>query len=243
MPAGPSNTSEPPASRGDHRPLASETCASLPLTPQREDIFRCLGYSRRAPPPADIVRAIEQVVAEALPQLRPRGTYSLYPLTAQTAHSLTLGGLVIRGDIGEFLHGADRVAVFLVTAGSEITRLSEARCRAGDAFSGWALDAVGSWAAEAAADALLARLQPHLRADEGLTLRYSPGYCGMDLAEQRKLFQLARAESAGISLLPSLLMEPLKSVSGIVGLGPRSAVGTTLTPCDRCPLIGCHMRR
>jgi cobalamin-dependent methionine synthase I len=65
----------------------------------------------------------------------------------------------------------------------------------------------------------------------------------MDLAEQRKLFQLARAESAGISLLPSLLMEPLKSVSGIVGLGPRSAVGTTLTPCDRCPLIGCHMRR
>jgi hypothetical protein len=243
MPTRPSRTSGKPAPGGNHGLLASATWPQLPITPRREDIFRCLGYPRQATPPAHMVRAIEEIVAAVLPQVRPRGTYSLYTLTAQTAHSLTIGGAVLKGNIGEFLHGADRIAVFLVTVGSEITRLSEARCRAGDAFAGWALDAVGSWAAEAAADALMANLNPHLRADEGLTLRYSPGYCGMDLAEQRKLFRLAQAESIGISLLPSLLMEPLKSISGIVGLGPRSAVGVTLSPCDRCPLVGCHMRR
>ena len=224
-------------------PLASETCIPLPLVPRMEEIFRCLGYARRAAPPAAIARAIERIVAEALPLLQPRGTYSLYALEAQTARSLSLGGLVLEGNIGEFLHGAARVAVFVATAGAEITRQAEVRCGAGDAFAGWALDAVGSWAAESAAEALRERLDRHLSAGEGLTLPYSPGYCGMDLAEQRKLFRLTRADTVGVSLLPSLLMEPIKSVSGIIGLGPRAAVATDLTPCDRCPLIGCHMRR
>jgi len=38
-------------------------------------------------------------------------------------------------------------------------------------------------------------------------------------------------------------MQPLKSISGIVGLGPREVVGIHLSPCERCPQIGCHMRR
>jgi len=74
-------------------------------------------------------------------------------------------------------------------------------------------------------------------------MRYSPGYCGMDLGEQRNLFQLASAEAVGIVLGASLLMEPLKSISGIVGLGPKAEVGIHLSPCERCPLVGCHMRR
>ena len=64
----------------------------------------------------------------------------------------------------------------------------------------------------------------------------------MSLAEQRKIFRLAQAEPNGISLLPSLLMEPLKSISGIVGLGPRSAVGKTPRPVT-LSVVGCHMRR
>ena len=242
MPARSTSPDAPPATQPP-APLASETCEPLPLLPRREDIYRCLGYARRAAPPSDIARAIDRIVAEALPHLQPRGTYSLYALTGQTEHSLSIGGVVLQGNIGEFLHGAARVAVFAATAGGAITRLADERCRAGDAFAGWVLDAIGSWAAEAAAEALLARLDPHLRPGEGRTLPYSPGYCGMEMAEQRNLFRLMRADTVGVALLPSLLMEPLKSVSGIVGLGPRALVSTVLTPCDRCPLVGCHMRR
>jgi len=208
-----------------------------------DEIYRCLGYARRAAPSAAVARAIEGIVAQALPLLQPRGTFSLYALAGQTAHSLSLGGQTLKGHIGEFLHGARRVAVFVATAGGEITRQAEIRCRGGDAFAGWALDAVGSWAAEAAAGALRSHLGHHLAAGEGFTLPYSPGYCGMDLAEQRKLFRLIDAEAVGVALQPSLLMEPIKSVSGIIGLGPRADVATDLTPCDRCPLVGCHMRR
>jgi hypothetical protein len=65
----------------------------------------------------------------------------------------------------------------------------------------------------------------------------------MDLSQQRIIFTLTRSGSIGVSLLPSLLMQPMKSVSGLVGLGPRELVGVNLSPCDRCLQIGCHMRR
>jgi hypothetical protein len=47
-------------------------------------------------------------------------------------------------------------------------------------------------------------------------LRYSPGYCGWDITGQRQLFQALRPEEIGITLRESCLMEPLKSISGVL---------------------------
>jgi len=138
---------------------------------------------------------------------------------------------------------ADRVAAFVVTVGEEISKHATRVRLGGDAFAAWAIDAFGSWAAEAAADALMERVHRHLRNEEALTLRYSPGYCGMEMSQQRQLFRLVNARSVGVKLLPSLLMQPLKSISGLVGLGPKEAISSYRSPCDRCPQVGCHMRR
>jgi len=224
-------------------PLAGETIASLPIALQAGDILRSVGYPAGVAPPPRIVRSVEEALAEAGPWLQPRGTYSLYAVTVQTKHTLQIGGATIAGEISEYLRGARRVAVFMVTAGIEITRRAGLASQRGDAFAGLVLDAIGSWAAENAAEALLARLAGHLLPGESFTLRYSPGYCGMNLDQQRVLFELAPAGAAGITLLPSLLMQPLKSISGIVGLGPEEVVGVHLSPCERCPQVGCHMRR
>ncbi len=67
----------------------------------------------------------------------------------------------------------------------------------------------------------------------------------MAMAQQSVLFGLVDADAAGVTLLPSMLMRPLKSVSGIVGLGPMPEPGAVgpVSPCDACARIGCHMRR
>ena len=221
----------------------SAVLTPLTIKLRSADILRSLGYPAEAAPPARVRETVEEILAESPSLLAPRGAYALYPVTTLTARTLEIGGTAITGEVGEYLAGAKRIAVFMVTVGSEITRHAEARCRAGETLAGLALDAAGSWAAEATAEALMAQLADRLDHGEAFTLRYSPGYCGMDLAQQRTLFQLAPAAAAGISLLPSLLMQPLKSISGIVGLGPRDAVGLHLSPCERCPLVGCHMRR
>jgi hypothetical protein len=243
MPSLISSHAAPPAAVGDDLPLASEVVASLPIALRAEDILRSVGYPAGATPPPPVVRSVEQALAEAGPWLEPRGAYALYAMADQTRRTLRIGGATIAGDIGEYLHGARRVAVFMVTAGGEIARQAGLASQRGDAFAGLVLDAIGSWAAETTAEALMARLAGHLGPGESFTLRYSPGYCGMDLDQQRVLFQLAPAGAAGITLLPSLLMQPLKSISGIVGLGPEEVVGVHLSPCELCPQVGCHMRR
>jgi hypothetical protein len=215
----------------------------LSVAPQRADILRSLGYPPEVTPLAYVVQSVEMLLKEAEAYLHPRGTYSLYEPTALTERSLETGGATIVGDIGAILHGASRIAVFMVTVGDEIAREAKARCDSGDAFGGLVLDTIGSWAAELTMDALMAEMRSELAAGESFSARYSPGFCGMDLDQQRVLFRLAPAGDIGISLLPTLFMQPLKSISGIVGLGPRELVGVHLSPCERCPLVGCHMRR
>ena len=224
--------------------LVTEVFADLPIAPaSAAEIYRYLGYPHEAVPAPRMAERIAQVVAEADPWLRPRGTYALYAVSERTAHSLKLDDTTISGNIGEFLDQADRVAVFVVTVGKEISHLAESVAKNGNALSAWVVDAVGSWAAEGAADALMLRIRRHLHEGEDLTLRYSPGYCGMDIGQQRKLFQLMQADAVGVRLMPSLLMHPLKSISGLVGLAPKEAVSRFHSPCDICPLVGCHMRR
>jgi hypothetical protein len=47
-----------------------------------------------------------------------------------------------------------------------------------------------------------------------------------------------------VKFLPSMLMQPLKSVSGIVGIGPVGEQGAVVSsPCEACHRLGCHMRR
>jgi hypothetical protein len=224
--------------------LAAEICPELALAPLvPAELYRYLGYPREGSPAPPMAERIAQIVAEAQLCLRPRGAYAAYPVLSRTAHSLKLGDTTISGNIGEYLKDAARVAVFAVTAGEEISLLSESAAKRDDAFSALVMDAAGSWAVEAAADALMLSLRRHLRDEEELTLRYSPGYCGMEISQQSKLFQLVQADAVGVRLMPSMLMHPLKSISGLVGLAPKEAVSSYRSPCDVCPRAGCPMRR
>jgi hypothetical protein len=215
----------------------------LDLVPDQHEILRYLGYPREARPAPEVASLIERIMPECLEALRPRGTYTVHQVTDSAPDSLKLGNVVVEGAVSDFLGSVDRVAAFVVTVGAEITGRSEHACRDGDAFTGWVFDAVGSWAVEAAADALMVHLQATLDEGDGLTLRYSPGYCGMDLSQQHAIFSLTEAASVGVTLLPSMMMSPAKSISGLVGIGPVGELDLEASPCDRCPQVGCHMRR
>ena len=224
--------------------LATEVCMNLQIAPIAQDeINRHLGYPREAAPAPRIAEDIARIVSEVMPNLHPRGVYALYAVTSSTPHSLKLNEITISGNIGEYLDQAGRVAVFVVTVGEEISHLAESAIKNGDAFSALVMDAIGSCAVDAAADALMLHVRRELKDGEELTLRYSPGYCGMQIGQQSKLFQLVQASSVGVTLMTSMLMHPLKSISGLIGLAPKEAVSRYRSPCDLCARMGCHMRR
>ncbi|PKL40669.1 MAG: hypothetical protein CVV44_03435 [Spirochaetae bacterium HGW-Spirochaetae-1] len=78
---------------------------------------------------------------------------------------------------------------------------------------------------------------------EGLetSLRFSPGYCDWDTGEgQKAVFSLINGGSIGIALNESGMMEPVKSVSGII-LGAKHL--SSRTPCSFCSRKECGYRR
>jgi hypothetical protein len=73
-----------------------------------------------------------------------------------------------------------------------------------------------------------------------ITNRYSPGYCDWDIREQKKLFELLPENFCGISLLDSMLMKPIKSISGFIGIG--SNVTFNRYTCNYCKDRNCLYR-
>jgi hypothetical protein len=140
------------------------------------------------------------------------------------------------------LKKSDSAAVFLCTAGAEIGIRSRRAMQERDFLKGYIYDVVGSEIVEASADLMQADLERSMIAGgKKITNRYSPGYCGWDVAEQHKLFQLIPANWCGISLTPSALMDPVKSISGIIGIG--SNVKSNPYTCRLCDMKDCVYRR
>jgi hypothetical protein len=138
---------------------------------------------------------------------------------------------------------AGQLVLFAVTigerVGEEISRLF-----AGGRFDlGYLLDAVAS----SGTDRLAQKLQEYCagRAPAGdVFLRYSPGYCGWDITGQRQLFRALRPEEIGITLRESCLMEPLKSISGVL-VAARPEVhrfDNTYPFCSACTTQTCRGR-
>jgi len=144
---------------------------------------------------------------------------------------------------------AERVALFAVTLGEPLSR-AVAECFAGADFAlGYTLDALASVAADAVACLAERRYAQSLRdlgwsTPDGAVLRYSPGYCGWDITGQRRLFAALRPEPIGLTLTDSCLMQPLKSVSGVLIAGPRAIhrFPPTYDFCARCAERTCRDR-
>jgi hypothetical protein len=137
---------------------------------------------------------------------------------------------------------SDSAALFLCTAGEEIGEKSRIFMNGRDLLRGYIYDVVGSEIVEAAAELMQDELEKKM-AESGrkITNRFSPGYCGWNVAEQHKLFILMNDNFCGIRLSPSSLMEPVKSVSGIIGIGEN--VRRRPYTCNLCDLKDCIYRK
>jgi hypothetical protein len=139
------------------------------------------------------------------------------------------------------LKKSDSIAVFLCTAGEEIGKRSRKEMAEGDPLKGYIYDIFGSMVADAAADLMQEELEMSvISSGKKITNRYSPGYCGWDVAEQHKLFRLVPDNFCGIKLTGSALMDPVKSISGLIGIGEK--VKYNSYTCNLCDMKDCTYR-
>jgi len=140
------------------------------------------------------------------------------------------------------LKKSDSIAVFYCTAGQEIGIRSRNSMKEGDLLKGYVYDVVGSEIVEAAGDLMQNELEKAMLArGKKITNGFSPGYCGWDVAEQHKLIQLLPDNYCGIRLTDSALMDPVKSVSGFIGIGEN--VKRLPYTCSFCDMKDCLYRK
>ncbi len=209
------------------------------------NIVEVIGYEKEETPET-ISGLIEQAFETAEKISNIRAEYIIYPNVRFQEIDRTIEISNIRFNIKKIVFGqikkSDSVAIFLCTAGKEIGNLIKKNMKDGDLLEGYIYDILGSEMVEAAADLMQNSLKNTIEGyGKKITNRYSPGYCGWDVAEQHKLFQLVPNNYCGIRLNESSLMEPLKSVSGIIGIGEN--VKFNPYTCGLCESNDCTYRK
>ncbi len=118
------------------------------------------------------------------------------------------------------LKSATGAAVFVCTAGYEISVLSRKMAEQGDLMMSYITDVVGSLIVDRTMEKIHDWLESNVNKNEmNVSDRFSPGYCEWNVAEQQKLFKLLPEGFCGIKLSGTSLMYPVKSASGIIGIG------------------------
>jgi len=217
--------------------------ADLKLNVARIESF--IGY-KKGEAYEPVTELIRDVLEEAGEICDVRAEYNIFPVNRfnNSQKSLEIKGQVfyVQKIIFRELKKAELIAVFLCTAGKEIGIRSRNAMKDGDPLKGYICDVVGSEIVETAADIMQNALETAMSAEgKRITNRYSPGYCGWDVVEQHKLFRIMPHNFCSIRLTPSALMDPIKSVSGFIGIGEN--VKRLPYTCNICDMKECIYRR
>ncbi len=191
--------------------------------PGRAEVLQLLGLPADTEPRSRTAALLDAAMAEYREISEPRAVLGdisaaafadLYRGEGRNAPATPLEAIFPR---------AERLAIFTATLGAGITARVRGLFDRDQSALAVTLDAVASGAADRLADLLAVRLLTVADAgrDGWRVLAYSPGYCGWHLSGQRALFEFLRPEEIGVTLHPSCLMGPLKSVSGVLVAGPR----------------------
>lgn len=188
---------------------------------------------------------MEEIFSEAEEHCSIIGGYQIHDAVSlkKEDYTLDINGteFSVNKRIGVFLRDLDKIAIFLCTTGKEISTWS-ARVMQDNILKGYIIDILGSEIVDAAMDKIQQQLADDmLELGLKITNRYSPGYCNWHVSEQHKLFTLVPKDFCGIKLTDSALMQPIKSISGIIGIG-KNAKYSNYT-CNMCDLADCVYRR
>lgn len=210
------------------------------------DLFVQMGYGD-AVPGDDVMAEIDSMKRKVRSILHPRFCFIIVDEASLDVEEKTLAVGTRVFHVGRIitsqLRGSEAYAFFVATSGMEFERLQRQLEEEGDMVKVFVADAMGSVIAEKTADIMERWLQVFVNARRWKhTNRFSPGYCGWHVSEQQMLFPMFGCkEPCGVHLTDSSLMIPIKSVSGVVGLG--TTVKKLEYTCGLCDYTKCYKRR
>jgi hypothetical protein len=200
-----------------------------------------------------LLRDAEAAIALGRTLWRPKVVYDWFDVRGVDGEEVTLASangarpeVVLRvGPKADLLAPARRAVVAVLTLGPELEERVRQMQQAGEQMAAYLLDSAGVVALGAAGEAL--RCLAEETAEElgwGVSPSLSPGsLVGWPLHGQRALCGLLPLDEIGVRLTAHAVLEPHKSASGLVGLGPGYETKQVGSVCKYCALQKTCWRR
>lgn len=196
------------------------------------EVYEQMGYHDAEPDEAT-QRELQAIVDDVRCWLRPQFCYKV----VRELPSFDMGKIILRQ-----LQGSEAYALFICTSGVSYEAYQQRLKEEGDMVRAFIADALGSVIAEKCADQMENTLQESIqKLGWHHTNRFSPGYCGWHVSQQQLLFPIFEGHTCGVQLTDSSLMVPIKSVSGIIGIGHK--VRKLDYTCGLCNLSHCYKKK
>lgn len=205
----------------------------------------------RRPHPA-LLRDAKEAIAIGQTLWQPQAVYGWFDVQSVEGDRVVLDPsngaerVLQIGPKADLLSPAKRVLVSLVTLGPALEQRVHELQASGESMKSYLLDSAGVVALGAAAETLRCLVEDTARElGWGVSPSLSPGsLVGWSLRGQRDLCALLPLAEIGVRLNEQCVLEPHKSASGLVGLGPGYEKAHVGSVCKYCALqTTCWRRR
>ena len=219
-------------------PVIRDIPLSLKYT---EEILRRQGLGRGAKVRTEIKSLISELLASIKKGhlLEPAVAYEHYPVTGIGPDQVSLeGNKAIHGPLlPATFPEAKELTVLVGTIGPKLEAQVTTFSKSGAALRGMILDGIGT----AAVDMLVPEALRFIAAEVSsrgyeISSPVNPGMPGFPITEQWNLLELVNVQEIGVSLSHSGILVPRKSVSMVIGIGPKMTRWTQAEVCARCSL-------
>lgn len=180
-------------------------------------------------------KLMDKAEGEILKVCRPAYTFTEIDL-----ESPVLGG----NDIKKVLKNSEKVILIASTLGVYVDKLIR-QAQITDMAYAVVVDSMASVAIEQFMDKIEIELKERYK-NLYFTNRFSPGYGDYPLDKQREIIKLLNTEKKiGLSLTESLMLNPTKSVTAVIGLNREEAKNNNncKSKCGNCSNTDCPYRR
>lgn len=191
-------------------------------------ILRLQKYKKLEAVPAPVREAAQAMAALAETLVEPQGILQRVPVRRVEPEGAVLVSDGVRFQsraLARLLRGAAEIFLILLTLGSKLENRAQALMGEEQFLEALLLDTAGWVAMDALAKMVRGSLSAEARhRGRRLTHRIAPGYADWGLEEQRALFSAFGEDTLPVQLTEACVMLPRKSISGIYGLIPDSAL-------------------
>ena len=163
---------------------------------------------------SQIKEIVKDVLKKATDIARPKAVYEQFYIDEISENSVVVNGIEFKSHIlSKNVENVGKVFPYVVTAGQELEKIDVDE---GDMFSSYILDLIKELILSKARESFEKILFKNVNIEKGSYM--SPGSLNdWPISEQKKLFDLLGdvEKAIGVKLLPTFIMEPVKTVSGI----------------------------